>query len=263
MGDLQRVWFDAWRHGAYSYRSEVMDWLSELPLLCAALVAAGPDGKATTHHILEQAWDLFAGKVRPWLTGPSTSSRDAWLTDLGQPLAGILTAAEETESTSVLDEAIRLGRNATDQTALLVVSALRTAKGPQGFGFGELAAGCANQLRTALTRPQRPTGDWSIEPPTGCPCDLCETLAAFLRDRASRSLEWPLAKQGRSHIHSRIDTAELPVRHQTRRQGRPYTLVLTKTEALFDTEHLIRERHRADLAWITENRTPKIDVLPH
>jgi hypothetical protein len=30
-----------------------------------------------------------------------------------------------------------------------------------------------------------------------------------------------------------MDTAQLPVRHQTRRQGHPYTLALTKTGKLF------------------------------
>ncbi|MFA1551882.1 2OG-Fe(II) oxygenase [Actinomadura chokoriensis] len=267
MGDLQRVWFESWRRGAHSYRTEVMDWLCELPLLAAALLAAGPDGKITAHRLLEQAWNLYAGKVRSWLTGPSTSSRDTWLSDLGRPLAGILTAAAQTEAHGVLDEAVRLGRTPSDQTALLVVSVLRAAGehatgNGRGAVFGDLAAGCAGHLQNALARPQRATGDWSIDPPEACSCELCETLAAFLRDRASRSLEWPLAKQGRSHIHSRIDAAELPVRHQTRRQGRPYTLVLTKTEALFDTERLIRERHRADLAWITESWTPKSDALP-
>jgi hypothetical protein len=36
-----------------------------------------------------------------------------------------------------------------------------------------------------------------------------------------RTFEWPLAKERRQHIHPRIDTAELPVSHLTRRQGRP------------------------------------------
>ncbi|MCD0453782.1 hypothetical protein LO762_32045 [Actinocorallia sp. API 0066] len=245
-----------------------MDWLGRIAPLCAALVATGSDGRATAHRVLEHAWDLFADKVRPWLTGPSTSSRDTWPIGLGRPLAGILTAATETESAGVIDEAVRLGRNTTDQTALLVVSALRAAKeisasSGQGPGFDGLAAGCAEHLRAALARPRRARGDWSIEPPVGCDCQLCETLAAFLRDQASRSLEWPLAKAGRAHIRSRIDAAELPVRHQTRRQGRPYTLVLAKTEALFDTERLTREHRQADLTWITENWTAGSDVLPN
>lgn len=82
----------------------------------------------------------------------------------------------------------------------------------------------------------------------GCSCELCETLGVFLGDRTRRSFEWPLAEPRRRHIHSRIDMAELPVHHQTRRSGRPYTLVLTKTNALFARE--TRERDQTDLAWL-------------
>jgi predicted nucleotidyltransferase len=59
-----------------------------------------------------------------------------------------------------------------------------------------------------------------------------------------------------------IDTAELPVRHQTRRQGRPYTLVLTKTDALFDRERQERERDAVDLAWLNTNYTVGAPTKP-
>jgi hypothetical protein len=40
------------------------------------------------------------------------------------------------------------------------------------------------------------------------------------------------------------------VHHQTRRSGRPYTLVLRKTDALFEREQEARRRDQADLAWL-------------
>lgn len=46
--------------------------------------------------------------------------------------------------------------------------------------------------------------------------------------------------------------SELPVRHQTRRQGRPYTLVLTKTEAIFEQGMEKRRQDEADLAWLRQ-----------
>jgi hypothetical protein len=46
---------------------------------------------------------------------------------------------------------------------------------------------------------------------------------------------------------------ELPVRHDTRRQGRPYTLVLTKTSELFTRATNTREKAEADLAWLTSS----------
>lgn len=66
-------------------------------------------------------------------------------------------------------------------------------------------------------------------------------------DREHRGLEWPIATASRSHIHSRIDAAELPVSHLTRRQGRPCTLVLTKQDTLFTREREEHERDEADL----------------
>ena len=71
-----------------------------------------------------------------------------------------------------------------------------------------------------------------------------------LEDKTRRTFQWPLAKQRRQHIHSRIDAAELPVTHVTRRQGRPYTLVLNKTDALFAREQEARARDQADLEWL-------------
>ena len=52
-------------------------------------------------------------------------------------------------------------------------------------GFGDLAADCAVRLRARLARPQRASGDLSIELPAGgCTCDLCDTLRVFAEDRA-------------------------------------------------------------------------------
>jgi hypothetical protein len=124
-------------------------------------------------------------------------------------------------------------------------------------GFGDLAADCAARLRARLARPQRASGDWSIELPAGgCACELCRTLRAFLEDKSRRTFQWPLAKERRHHVHSRIDTAELPVGHVTRRQGRPYTLVLSKTDALFTREQEARIRDETDLEWLAGRRRP-------
>ena len=89
-----------------------------------------------------------------------------------------------------------------------------------------------------------------MAPPGGCACELCGVLSDFLCDPAAQVLDWPLAEQRRRHVHATIDAAELPVRHQTRRSGRPYTLVLAKTEALFETERRERAREQADAAWL-------------
>ncbi|MHB2022637.1 MAG: hypothetical protein ACYCO3_04795, partial [Mycobacteriales bacterium] len=124
----------------------------------------------------------------------------------------------------------------------------RTAAGLDG-----LAALGTAQLGARLARPPRASGDWSIDPPSRCRCKLCGTLAEFLADPVRQRFEWPLAQDGRRHIHTEIDAFELPVRHQTRRTGRPYTLVLDKTDALFQRENQRRRRDEADRAWLTTN----------
>jgi len=45
----------------------------------------------------------------------------------------------------------------------------------------------------------------------------------------------------------------LPVRHQTLRAGSPDTLVLIKTDALFERERKARQRAITDLAWLNES----------
>lgn len=108
-------------------------------------------------------------------------------------------------------------------------------------GLGELSAGVARELRTVLDRPERAPGDWSIHLVGNCKCELCGVLARFLADRTQTVLEWPLAEQRRRHVHSIIDLSALPVTHETRRTGRPLTLVLEKQRALFDDEKKLRK----------------------
>jgi hypothetical protein len=131
--------------------------------------------------------------------------------------------------------------------------ALRLADTRGAAGLEKLAQDCAERLGRIAATPPRDEDDWSIEW-TGCGCDLCNRLGTFLGSRTQRTFEWPLAKDGRRHVHSRIDAAELPVHHQTRRQGRPYTLVLTKTDKLFTSAAHARDEAAADLAWLTATR---------
>jgi hypothetical protein len=107
-----------------------------------------------------------------------------------------------------------------------------------------LVQGVARALRSELERPVRAADDWSIGFPDSCTCELCATLRRFLSDRAETVLEWPLAEQRRRHIHGVIDSHGLPVTHETRRTGRPLTLVLRKQRALFDQakQRALRQR---------------------
>jgi hypothetical protein len=54
----------------------------------------------------------------------------------------------------------------------------------------------------------------------------------------------------------RLPTRGSPVSHATRRQGRPYTLVLAKTDALFAEEQAARARDQSDLDWLAAKWAP-------
>jgi hypothetical protein len=257
--DLLRTWFGgdrpAWAYGGGTERPQ---WVADqLPGVCQGLNARGGAGTLAAQRLLDLAWEWASKDIGTGLASLSPSHRDTKLGDLGKPLASVLTAAAATGAASTRDAVCGYIRKQEDAVTALEMSALRAAAqmsrdGMRGdAGFGDLAADCAARLRARLARPQRAPGDWSIELPAGgCTCDLCGSLRAFLEDQSRRTFDWPLAQQGRQHVHSRIDAAELPVTHVTRRQGRPYTLVLNKTEALFDREQEARTRDETDLEWL-------------
>jgi hypothetical protein len=62
-----------------------------------------------------------------------------------------------------------------------------------------------------------------------------------------------LAKDRRAHVHGTITRYEIPVSHVIRRVGSPYTLVLTKTRALFTRDVAERATWARDLAWLRES----------
>ena len=264
MAELARTWFGgdrpAWTYGGGQERPQ---WITDqLPGLCARLHASGSDGPVAAQRLVDLAWEWLAKEIGIGLASSSPSRCDERLGDLGRPLAAVLTAAA-IGAISTQDTVSGYIREQEDPVTALVMSALRAAAklslgDARGeAGFSDLAADCAARLWARLARPQRASGDWSIALPSGnCTCGPCGTLREFLEDKSQRTFEWPLAKDRRQHVHSQIDVAELPVTHVTRRQGRPYTLVLNKTEALFSREQEARTRDETDLEWLRTQWNP-------
>lgn len=256
VGELARTWSGDGRPWAYGARQERSEWIALLPGLCEALHAKGSAGAAIAVCLVNLAWEWLADTIRQALASPSPRVRDKECADAAEPLAAVLTAAAAIGAASVRDKVVGFVRQQGEEALACVMPALRAAgklpvEARRDGGFDVLAADCATRLKARLARPSRADDDWSIELPHGCGCELCGTLGAFLNDPARRTFEWPLAQQRRRHVHTRIDDAELPVRHQTRRKGRPYTLVLTKTQALFERERQTRIRDEADLRWLS------------
>jgi len=258
--DLVQVWFGRDRAWHSAWDPQRGDWIASLPALCEALCAAPEAGVSVGGLLTAGAWTRLRESVGGLLRFPTPSHRYRALGELGPSMAGLLVSAAILEAAQMRDEVVAFLCQDNDDLVGCAMSALRAAgtAGPgtgHGSGLDVVARHCTTRLEARLARPARAADDWSIELPTGCHCDLCETLDAFLGNPARRSFEWPLAEQRRRHVHSRIDGAELPVHHQTRRSGRPYTLVLRKTGALFERERDSRQRDQADLAWLRRRVT--------
>ncbi|AWI29957.1 2OG-Fe(II) oxygenase [Streptomyces tirandamycinicus] len=241
-------------------------WLASLPGLCAALRTSDGDGDAVAAPLAEGAWQATRQQLTGWLDVGREAERRAGMERLGAPLAHVLQAADGGTADTIAT-ALR-GLPDTVLECLLPVlrtAARRPATARNGThaarAFQALADHCETVLTTSVARPVRAADDWSLAPAGACRsgCDLCPDLDAFLNSRTRRVMEWPLAQARRRHVHSRIDLAGLPVSHTTRRQGRPYTLVLTKTDAVFTREQATRDRAEADLVWLRKNwpRTPR------
>ena len=256
--DLLAAWSgpqSPWRYGGDRGR-----WIGSIGELCAALRDAHSAGTMVARLLLDDAWQWLADAIDTRRLATQPSRREEQLGELAPPIAALLTGAATIGATELRDMAVAFLRDGGDALLPCLVQAQRVtaplpgaARVETALDMSPLAQHCIQRLEARLQRPPRHQDDWSIDAPAGCECTLCSSLANFLIDRARRELEWPLAEQRRRHVHARIDAHELPVRHQTRRTGRPYTLVLTKTTALFDREAEIRRRDEADLAWLREH----------
>ena len=261
-GELLRGWFGedrpAWDRGTGQ-----AEWAAgSLPGICTGLHGSGRG--ETARRLICLAWEQIRRDTGTVLASASPSHRDRKLGELGKPLTALLTAAAATGAVSVLGAISGyIQQLEGDPVAALEISVLRAATdlraeavpsagpSPDEAEFRDLAADCAARLRGQLDRPRRQPDDWSIALPAGgCTCDLCATLLNFLAAPDRRTLEWPLAKQRRHHVHTRIDTAEVPVTHVTKRQGSPYILVVRKTDDLFTGEQKARVDADSDLKWL-------------
>jgi hypothetical protein len=256
--DLLAVWsVPAWpqtRSGGQSRPT----WVASLARLGEVLSARGATGGSIARLLVRDSWTWASEAVEQRRGLMPPSRRDDALRELARPVLAVLETTAIVGADDVRDHAVRFVCAQSDDVLACLMQVLRaaTALPPAtrtAAGLDAIAGHCVGRLQARVARPQRATDDWSINLPGGCTCALCHTLGAFLTDPARRAFEWPLAQQGRHHVHSRLDGAELPVRHQTRRTGRPYTLVLTKTEAIFERDNKARQRDEADLAWLHDD----------
>ena len=241
---------------------ERLAWAGSLPALCEALGRAASTTTGTStgvaRLVLAASWTWLGAALSRAAGRTSPSDRREALETLGLPLGALLQATTKADSADLQAEIINtvcdVNVDLLPCLALAVQQAdwIETATGANA-GLNDVARYCIIRLEAVLARPERADDNWSIEIPLEQhACDDCATLTTFLTDGATRKVEWPLAKPRRQHIHQVIDREEFPVRHETQRIGRPYTLVLTKTDALFTQEQEARDRDTSDLAAIRD-----------
>lgn len=251
-GWMRRV-VDAWFASEHRLTPQQYEWTEWLPELCAALRAQRAPEVARL--LSAGVWAAVDSGLRLWVTAGPAEIRRVHMQQLALPLRQVLAAADGELRDGILAALRERGDTVLEcLMALLrrVAEALPAAEWGAA-GLDVIVRDCVDRLRVVAERPPRAADDWSVAW-DGCGCELCGVLGDFLGSRLRRVFEWPLAKEGRRHVHTKIDSAELPVSHQTRRQGRPYTLVLTKTQELFTREQAVRSQATAELAWLMSLR---------
>lgn len=248
--------------------ADKLGWIASIPQLCRSLLTASDRGAADRELIgasvarilLRNRWAHLEEEIRGVARMRSPSRREKAALELAGPIRGILAAALLAAETSVARDVVATFRQHDDDALLsCLVRVLRDSVGDAEARSGapaplaELRDHAVEALRARLDRPARAENDWSLVLPPGCDCELCTELGSFLADADRVRFEWPINKERRQHVHRRIDDHEIPVRHQTRRSGSPYTLVLEKREELFEREANRHRSWRADLERLTRN----------
>jgi hypothetical protein len=225
-------------------------WAQALPELAGPLAISSDAGMALARELVSVRWT-----AEQKLVGARPSPHVAAETrrDTAARIVALLEATAITDDRQTRAEI--LGALATADDALLL-EVLRTSVGlypPEGLvqlGLDSLHAKAIAAVSARLALPPRAPDDWSVPLDHDCHCHLCGTLRRFLSSSVETRLDWPLAKDGRRHIHGVIDGRTLPVTHETLRRGSPLTLVLVKQRSLFDRDLAAREALAAALTWL-------------
>lgn len=253
---LLRQWTSERR--AYEAPDERLAWMrAGLAPLCQALCRRpeSSGGPGVARWILKEQWTWLLEHIEHLQEASVTDMKNELARLSGPVLAVVESARFDSESQlSIVD----FLAGDTDQLEVLRLALLRAAHERHGSNavgavmLKSLQTRCARDLARRLNAPPRTADDWSIRTPLRCSCKLCGKLKAYLRAPRKIRLEWPLAKEGRAHIHRAIDSQDLSVRHITRRVGRPFTLVLEKTPALFERDAAERKAWEQELKWLEE-----------
>lgn len=235
-----------------------LKWMSgALAQLSRALAARRSQGQTLAAEVLAAQWAWLRQHWREALKlEGSESDRAKTLGSLARPMLALIESCGSAQQIGLHQELIDALLKKPAEILPLQLRLLRAAQAdfrPEALRTLDLKRihqSCARELEAWLRAPTRAHDDWSITAPLLCSCKLCAKLTRFLRAAAERRLEWPLAEAQRAHVHQKIDRYRLPMTHTTRRKGRPFTLVLEKTPALFEHDAAARRAAQQDRQWL-------------
>ena len=260
--DWCRALLRSWEsEDAYESTEERLSWMgSLLPVLCRSVcVRDGADGQSLARSILTEQWTWLLDHSRQLQQWASEKQRSEELSRLCKPILGLVESSRITKQPDLHAQVIEFLIGGTQDLPLHVSLALlqaahehRKSDGLRSLGLKPVHLHCTTGITARLNTPVRANDDWSIAMSVRCSCNLCATLTRYLRAQDKVRLEWPLAKGGRAHIHSIIDSHDLPVTHNTRRVGSPLTLILEKTAAVFERDAVQRQLWQSAFQWLNE-----------
>jgi hypothetical protein len=233
---------------------------SVLPALCRSLsVRDASDGQSFAQSILTEQWTWLLAHSRQLQQWASERERLEELSRLCKPILSLLESTRIAKQPGLHAQVIEfLVGGASALPWQVPLGLLRAAHENRKYnrlpslGLKPVHLHCTKEIAAGLNVPARAKDDWSIVTSIRCSCSLCATLMGYLRARDKVRLEWPLAKRGRAHIHGTIDLHGLPVTHNTRRFGSPFTLILEKTPALFEHDAAQRQLRKSALQWLNK-----------
>ena len=234
-------------------------WMASLSRLCQQLCAGGSGpGFDLARWLVTEEWARIVRQREQHREHPHPKMMLDAVCGMSKPILALLESSLIADSPDLHREMLRVLMSPDTEYPirgllhlLRTAHETRTGNGLRDLGLAALVEHCAQTLTALLRLPVREKSNWSIPAPRRCTCRLCVTLTRFLDAPDQTRLEWPLAKGPRAHIHQMLDAHDLPVTHTTRRAGRPFTLVLMKTDILFERELRERELWECDLRWLT------------
>lgn len=262
--ELYTKWMEAL--GRFGATDGETSWFAFMPTFCTTLHEQGHDhGRQLATRVIDDQWSRIKERCVRQLDDVADPDAVKELSTLSKKIAPILQSCVAVGNRDVHDGILAfLMASNVDYPVLCLTLLLREDRerhasdgDVEDVGQPDLAQlhrHCVSALQSQLAGPARAADDWSITVPMKCQCNLCEQLGDFLAHRERVRYNWPLAKDGRRHIHNQIERYKLPVTHNTRRSGRPYVLMLAKTKELFKRDSALRQTYERELAWLTQER---------